>query len=251
MILSAMAQRARPHPLRAEDPSRPEWNLTCTGRVWIEIQNRGLVNPILIVYATREGHTKRIVEYVAEKIRLRGISVTVLDARKLPSEFCLSHYSGVVIAASVHIGKHEKEISHFVKCHQADLNQMLTAFISVSLSQAGAQDEQATLESRAKAAEDVKRMTETFLAESQWRPTATQPVAGALMYKKYNFLVRLVMKRIARKTGASTDTSRDHVFTKWQDLDDFVGTFLGRIGPNVINEDRGAFEPKAPQIVGS
>jgi hypothetical protein len=31
------------------------------------------------------------------------------------------------------------------------------------------------------------------------------PVAGALAYSKYNFLVKLAMKRIARHNGASTD----------------------------------------------
>ena len=46
------------------------------------------------------------------------------------------------------------------------------------------------------------------------------------MYSKYNFLLRMVMKRIARRAGASTDTSRDQVFTKWQDLDGLVETFL-------------------------
>ena len=39
------------------------------------------------------------------------------------------------------------------------------------------------------------------------------------MYTKYNFLVRLVMKYIAKSEGASTDVSRDHVYTDWAALD--------------------------------
>jgi menaquinone-dependent protoporphyrinogen oxidase len=196
------------------------------------------MDPIVIVYATREGHTKRIAEYLAQKFPLRGIPVTVLEARKLPPAFSLIHYSGVIIAASVHLGQHEPEIADFVKLHRADLYEMCTAFISVSLSQAGAQDELASFENRAKAAEDVRQTTERFFLESLWHPTLILPVAGALMYEAYNFLLRFIMKQIARQVGASTDTSRNHVFTRWQDLDHFVADFSRQIVRNEAESDR-------------
>jgi hypothetical protein len=47
-------------------------------------------------------------------------------------------------------------------------------------------------------------------------------VAGALLYSKYNPLVRFVMKRIAKEAGAATDTSRDYEYTDWVGLDRFV-----------------------------
>jgi len=58
------------------------------------------------------------------------------------------------------------------------------------------------------------------------------------MYTKYNFLVRLVMKRIAREAGASTDTAHDHVYTDWAALDILADelmptlTAAARSGPN-------------------
>jgi menaquinone-dependent protoporphyrinogen oxidase len=48
------------------------------------------------------------------------------------------------------------------------------------------------------------------------------PVAGALAYSRYNFIIRFVMKQIARKAGAPTDTSRDYELTDWPTLDRFV-----------------------------
>lgn len=180
------------------------------------------VNPVLVLYATREGHTKTIAEYAAGKIQSLSLPVTLLEVSKLPNEFFLVDYSAAVIAASVHVGKHEPEILRFVKRHRADLNQMRTAFLSVSLSQAGAQDPRAKSETRAKAATDVKIMIDRFLADTGWKPSLTQPLAGALMYSKYNFLVRFIMRRIARRAGASTNTSRDHVFTRWRDLDELL-----------------------------
>jgi menaquinone-dependent protoporphyrinogen oxidase len=185
-----------------------------------------MMKPILILYASREGQTERIAEYLGEKICSHALAATVLNAREVPENFSLTPYAAAVIAASVHGGKHEREIVKFIKNHRNALHQTLTAFVSVSLSQAGVQDERATPENREKAAADVKKMIDSFRAETQWHPTIVRPVAGALMYRQYNFILRLIMRRIARRAGASTDTSRDHVFTNWQDLDHFVDDLL-------------------------
>jgi menaquinone-dependent protoporphyrinogen oxidase len=53
-----------------------------------------------------------------------------------------------------------------------------------------------------------------------------KPVAGALLYTKYNFIVRFVMKQIVKKKSGSTDTSRDHEYTDWAALDRFVEDLL-------------------------
>jgi menaquinone-dependent protoporphyrinogen oxidase len=110
----------------------------------------------------------------------------------------------------------------FVKGHLPELERMPTVFLSVSLSEAGAEDMTAPYEERFKAAEEVQQMMEAFLAETGWHPSKILAVAGALMYTKYSFLVRLVIKRIARLHGASTDTSRDHELTDWAALDHLV-----------------------------
>jgi menaquinone-dependent protoporphyrinogen oxidase len=68
----------------------------------------------------------------------------------------------------------------------------------------------------------VKQTLETFFKQTGWHPTTVKPVAGALLYSKYNFLIRFVMKRVARKAGASTDASRDYDYTDWIGLDKFV-----------------------------
>ena len=61
-----------------------------------------------------------------------------------------------------------------------------------------------------------------FFAETGWYPERVKPVAGALLYTPYNFLIRLVMKHIAQHAGRSRDTSRDHEYTDWVALDHFV-----------------------------
>lgn len=187
------------------------------------------VKPILVIYATRHGHTERIARYAAETIQSHNLPYALIAARDLPSGFSLAEYGAAVIAASVHAGEHEREMVRFVSKYREDLNRMRTAFISVSLSQAGAQDATASPERRAKATLDVIRMMEAFFTRTRWRPTLIQPVAGALMYTKYNWLVRRIMKRIANAEGSSTDTFRNYIFTRWADLDALIRNLIDHL----------------------
>ncbi len=181
---------------------------------------------ILVLYATRDGHTHRIADRLASAIHARGHSADTIDAADLPERFSLDTYSAAILAASVHAGQHEKEMVNFVRQHKNDLERIPAAFLSVSLSEAGVEDEHAAPEQRAKAAADVQGMIDTFLKETGWHPAKIQAVAGALLYTKYNFIVRLVMKRIAKASGGSVDTSKDHEYTNWAILDRLVDEFV-------------------------
>jgi menaquinone-dependent protoporphyrinogen oxidase len=78
----------------------------------------------------------------------------------------------------------------------------------------------------------VHGVIDSFLRNSGWQPNRILPVAGALQYSKYNFLIRLVMKWIAKRVGAETDTSRDYEYTDWSRLDQFVNQFSADIRSN-------------------
>jgi menaquinone-dependent protoporphyrinogen oxidase len=110
----------------------------------------------------------------------------------------------------------------FVKNHRADLERLSAIFLSVTLSEAGAEDVTQPFERRQQSAADAHRMVEVFVKETGWQPAHALCVAGALTYSRYNFFVKLLMKHIARKAGAPTDTSHDYEFTDWSALDQFV-----------------------------
>jgi menaquinone-dependent protoporphyrinogen oxidase len=175
-----------------------------------------------ILYATREGHTRRIAERVAEDFRSRGFETEVKNLADPDGKVVLGEYSAVILAASVHAGRHEPEAIEFVKKHHEELECIPTAFLTVTLSEAGVERANATEEERARFAADVHKVTELFFQETGWHPKHVKPVAGALLYTRYNFFIRFIMKRIARKAGAETDTSRDYEYTDWVALDRFV-----------------------------
>lgn len=180
------------------------------------------VKPVAVLYATREGHTRRIADRVAGDLRARGFDVEIKNLRNDAATVRLSDYAAVVLAASVHIGRHEREMVKFVKKHRTELQQLPAAFLSVTLSEAGAEMSGKTSEERARFSADVRNVIEKFFEDTEWRPDRVKPVAGALPYTKYNPLVKFVMRWIAKQLGAAVDTSRDYEYTDWIGLDRFA-----------------------------
>jgi menaquinone-dependent protoporphyrinogen oxidase len=183
-----------------------------------------------VFYATREGQTEKIAQRVAAALRERGLEVDLMNVGDESESVRFDRYDGAVLAASVHVGHHEKEMVRFVKAHRNELESVPATFLSVSLSEAGAEDQRKPPAERVACMQDVRKMIDTFLGETGWHPAHVKPVAGALVYTHYNPLVRFVMKRIAKSAGADTDTSRDFEYTDWMELDRFAAelaqTFL-------------------------
>lgn len=107
------------------------------------------MKPVLIVYATREGHTRRIAEHLAATIRTRGHEAEVRNAADLPRDFSVDRYGAAVVSASVHQGKHEPEMATFVERNRAALEQIPAVFLSVSLTETTGEDPHAAPEARA------------------------------------------------------------------------------------------------------
>jgi menaquinone-dependent protoporphyrinogen oxidase len=171
---------------------------------------------LLIAYGTTEGHTRKIAEFIADIARRDGCEVALMDTTAAAAG-ARQDYDAVILAASVHEGKHQSAMTHFVKDNVSWLNRVPSVFLSVSLGIA-AEDP----ESKAEAEDNLRR----FLADAAWQPERTRCVAGALVYTRYNFLKRIVMRLIAQRAGGDTDTSRDYEYTDWEDLRQFIGAFL-------------------------
>ena len=183
------------------------------------------MKPIGILYATRNGHTRRIAEHIASDLHGRGLDVELKNVGESGASIHPLDYSAAVLAASVYCGSHEHEMVKFVKDHVGELDTIPTAFLSVTLTEAGVERPESSPEERQRFAADVQRVIDTFSQDTGWRPERVKPVAGALLYTKYNLLLRFVMKQIAKSAHADTDTSKDHEYTDWAALDHFVEEF--------------------------
>ena len=187
------------------------------------------MRPICVLYATREGHTRKTAEHVGAVLRTYDMDVDIINLHSKSVAIDLSRYAAALLVGSLHFGKHEPEMTAFVKQHRNELNSLPTAFLSVSLSEAVAERPGATARERLHAVVDVERAIKLFCTETGWYPQYVKPIAGALMYSKYNVLVRWVMKHLAKKNGGDTDTSRDYDYTDWAALEEFVETFAAEL----------------------
>jgi len=173
---------------------------------------------ILIGYGTTEGQTARSADHLAEAIRGRGIEAESLDLKR-SQDISLDDYDGVIIGGSIHMGKHQQDIVNFVRKNRAALERLPSAFFSVSLAASGD-------------LANAEAYVENFAQETGWRPAKVGLFRGALLYRQYGFLKRFMMKRIVRgKPGMSMDTSRDHVYTDWDQVKKFAEDFVSRLVP--------------------
>jgi menaquinone-dependent protoporphyrinogen oxidase len=194
------------------------------------------MKPIGIFYATREGLTERIAEYLAAAVSSHGFAVDLRNVAD-PMMCDPARYSILVLAASVHAGHHEPEMLKFVRQYARELRSVSSYFLSVSLSQAGVERMSSTKERRDHFAADVQKMIDAFVRDTGWQPKRIKPIAGALRYTKYNFFLRYIMKRIAKKAGAETDTSRDYEYTDWSALDGCADEICREIaGRDILRE---------------
>ena len=153
---------------------------------------------ILVLFSTSYGQTRDIAWAIERHLRRRGHSVDLVDSRQGAPD--PTEYDVVVIGSRVELGRHAGAIRRYVRRHREALELTPSAFFSVSMRAAGAAPDP---------------YVDAFIAETGWRPGRTIAFAGALPYTRYNPILRFVMKRISRKAGHTTDTSRDHDFTDW------------------------------------
>ena len=174
---------------------------------------------ILILYGTTEGHTARIAEYMAEVVRARGHVGDAVDLKRA-QDGLLDGYDAVIVGGSIHMGKHEDSVRGFVVKNRGALERVPSAFFSVSLAAHGDMA-------------NAEAYVENFEQETGWRPAQVGLFSGALLYRQYGFFKRLMMKKIvsSKPGGLSTDTSRDHEYTDWEQVTGFAEDFLKRLVP--------------------
>ena len=145
------------------------------------------MKPVLLLYGARQGQARRIAERLADILARHGCRCHLQDAAQCGPVFPIADYEGSVVVASVHLGRHEKEIIEFVKQQRAAMELKPSAFVSISLSQATAENASADQSQRARGAADAGAMIDSFLQQTGWRPDRVKAVAGALRYSKYNW----------------------------------------------------------------
>lgn len=167
-----------------------------------------------VFFGTTEGQTRRIAEQLASTLRQLGLDSEALHLTgDGAARIDWASVQGVIVGASIHVGRHQPAVKEFVRREVDHLNATPSAFFSVSLS-AG---------SRKPSGVDAARaLARSFVRTAGWEPRHLACFAGKLTYTRYGFFTRQMMRFIAWRESAPTDTRRDYEFTDWKAVRQFA-----------------------------
>lgn len=173
---------------------------------------------VLIIYKSKYGQTKKIAEFIAKTYSDSNIVFDIFNVEKvLPSTEDVLKYQKVIILSGLVAGGYGKSINRFISENLNTLSSIPCMFISVCLA-INSKLENSISESKA--------IPQRFVNGLGLKNAEIEVVAGCNSYTKYNFLLKYIMKRIARKEGSSDlDTSRNYEYTNWENVKDIAIKF--------------------------
>lgn len=165
---------------------------------------------IVILYASVDGQTFKICNYIADRLKAKGNTVTMEKIELFNGTF--ENIDLLVIGASIRYGKHAAKVTNFIKKYRAQLSHTSTAFFSVNL----------VARKEGKNTGETNPYVQKFLSVINWTPNLLDAFAGCLDYDRYPFYDRIMIKMIMKMTGGPTHTDSPIEYTDWKRVDAFV-----------------------------
>ncbi len=170
-----------------------------------------------IYFASKHRQTEKIAHFLGECFANRGWDIHVTNLREHAGVPEICNFDAVLIGAPMYMHRYARAVRQFIKDNRGELMRTgSTGFFSTCLTATPG-----TRESYLESLGPVRK----FLDEVAWTPQWIASFPGALNYRDYNPLVRLVMKRILQQEGVPTDTTKDYEFTRWDEVSRFAQDF--------------------------
>lgn len=173
----------------------------------------------LVFYSTTEGHTHKVADFAADRLKARGDSVTVVDAAQTPWDLRPDDFDAAILAASIHDGFYQTTMVDFARKHHERLNRMPSAFLSVSLSAAGRDPDDLS---------NAAICADMFRKDTGWTGGETHHIAGSFRFSEYDFFKRWVMKIIAWERSLPVAGVQELELTDWDALAKIVDAFRAK-----------------------
>jgi len=191
---------------------------------------------ILIAYGTIEGQSGKIANFISDELLNHGHQVVLFDTEQQSmsvkqgnhdnvknistkdNSVAPQDYDGTIVGGGLHMQRYPKHMRQWVKLNGKPLTNHPSAFYSVCLSIVDKIHPETSIPA-------AHKVAEKFLQSSEWKPALWDVFGGALMYSKYGFFKRHLMKWISSKSGGDTDMKRDHEYTDWEQVRRFTKDF--------------------------
>ena len=174
---------------------------------------------ILVLYASIDGQTARVARHLASSLGRMGHAVTVRPSDAVEVVWEIGTHDAVIVGGAVRFGRVLKPLEATVRERLVEIQARPNAFFSVCLSAGGP----------GARPENARKYMQDFFDRTEWYPELNASFAGALLYTRYNPLIRFLMRMILAMAGGDTDTSRDYEYTDWAAVERFAQQFAGRL----------------------
>lgn len=169
----------------------------------------------LIIYATVDGHTKKIAETIAKD--WLG-EVDVIPFEEFESYARKDQVTEIVIGSSIRYGHYNKDLIELIRKNRDWLASIDSSFFSVNL----------TARKPGKDDPANSPYIHKFLKKTGWVPDHIAMFAGQLAYPKYRFIDKQMIRLIMKITGGCTDGVSTIEYTNWDEVARFAKTISGR-----------------------
>ena len=88
---------------------------------------------VLLIFASVEGHTRKIANFIHAPLKEMGHSADEVDAGKQDCIYPSNKYDKVILAASIHRRRHPVNFEKFISRHLQEIDAKDNLMISVSL----------------------------------------------------------------------------------------------------------------------
>ncbi len=169
-----------------------------------------MMNNILIIYSTTDGHTRDICLRLQQVIEKDHSQVTLISVDD-ESTINVDTFDKIIIGASIRYGKHHPKIHQFINKYLQILDSKPNAFFSVNV----------VARKPGKNTPDTNPYLKKFLRKISWKPKRLAVFAGKIEYQKYSFWDRFIIRLIMRITHGPTDPETNIDFTDWTQVEEF------------------------------
>jgi len=163
----------------------------------------------LILYATTDGHTRKICDRLQQVIEEQGDQVQLLQIDQPHPD--LMQFDKIVVGASIRYGKHSKLIYAFVKKNKQLLDSKPNAFFSVNVVARKPEKNQP----------DTNPYLKKFLGQIEWQPKQLAVFGGNLDYPGCRYLDRQMIRLIMWMTKGPTAPDTVIDYTDWDQVEAF------------------------------
>ncbi len=176
-----------------------------------------MTDKVLICFGTRYGSTTEVAEIMAEVARELGKEVDLVDLKENSPSSSISEYDLVVIGSGIRAGQWTGEPMDFMKNNVEELSKKQVALFVVC-GYAASED---------KCDEAQLDFLDNVAKEVGLTPKSTGFFGGVFDFKKYNFVVRKLVKGIVKKQLPPGEDIPEKIdFRNWDQIKSWMSDLL-------------------------